>query len=491
MTTLNDARFQALLDQGFTGATNDMMVPWLQLNGATSSNINDAWLEMLVFQGFSGHRNDAWYALLGSLGYTGQLNDRELAFWADGGTLVPPPPFVGEFFNADNNTPDNINGVDYVARTFTSLGGDTEEGNWLGQNLIFHGRMLIGSNGAQVAIPVDITGNPDLIRFYSDFSDALIGVAFEHPATWNRMIPIFDSLGDQNENNFVLGIWWDENPGLHRVTSNGQGNATRGLYYGNGQNMVGKTFVGAQGANLEIVNANNAFAIQCTTDAVDEAAFRANFQHPQIMVKSNAVVNVDFQNYVNDTELSALPEFDHVVSSPGFDTATIIDGTLRRNAGSNSLMYTIAGAMNGSVRLEGRFMYDAIAATHLPLVMGDDIDNLVGVGVINGELVLVDKIAFVDNVLGTYLGYESGDEIEFAMDGSDCVVSVNREVVIEAVSQYSTDTHAFYGIHFLNGNNAEILQTFRAYTNQGPLFALTHLEDPLTDNGEYLTHLGN
>jgi hypothetical protein len=36
----------------------------------------------------SSQRNSMWYELLGRLGYEGQLNDREFAFWSDGG--VPP-----------------------------------------------------------------------------------------------------------------------------------------------------------------------------------------------------------------------------------------------------------------------------------------------------------------------------------------------------------------------------------------------------------------
>jgi len=33
-------------------------------------------------------RNDLWYDLLGSWGYDGQLNDREFAFWSDGGVFT-------------------------------------------------------------------------------------------------------------------------------------------------------------------------------------------------------------------------------------------------------------------------------------------------------------------------------------------------------------------------------------------------------------------
>ena len=89
MTTLNDARFNALRAIGHTGATNDMLVTWLQDGGAISNCLPDAWLEMLAAHSLIGHRNDTWYALLGDLGFEGQINDRELAFWLGGGVLPP------------------------------------------------------------------------------------------------------------------------------------------------------------------------------------------------------------------------------------------------------------------------------------------------------------------------------------------------------------------------------------------------------------------
>jgi hypothetical protein len=82
--TLADAKFDALRDQGFTGSISDMTLQWLQANGATSGSITDAWLEVLPG---TGQRNDRWYTVLGGMGYTGSLNDREFAFWVDGGVL--------------------------------------------------------------------------------------------------------------------------------------------------------------------------------------------------------------------------------------------------------------------------------------------------------------------------------------------------------------------------------------------------------------------
>ena len=110
MATLNDAKFAALRAQGYTGAMSDMTLQWLQANGATSNSISDAWLEMLVAQGIAPntHRGDGWYDYLGLRGYTGSINDRELAFWLDGGVItIIPNLYVNSEFEGgvDNTTP--------------------------------------------------------------------------------------------------------------------------------------------------------------------------------------------------------------------------------------------------------------------------------------------------------------------------------------------------------------------------------------------------
>ncbi|MEE4280404.1 MAG: hypothetical protein V2I41_00565 [Pseudomonadales bacterium] len=95
MTTLIDARFNALRDQGYTGSTSDMLLQWLKASGATSNNINDAWYQFLSAEGYSGgHRNDSWYAYLRDQGYQGSLSDMELAFWVAGGAPGYGPELV-------------------------------------------------------------------------------------------------------------------------------------------------------------------------------------------------------------------------------------------------------------------------------------------------------------------------------------------------------------------------------------------------------------
>lgn len=113
MATLSDSRFDSLRGQGFAGATSDMLLQWLQANGATSPAIPDAWEEMLAAQGFPyGQRNDKWYEFLGSLGYEGALPDRELEFWQGGGVISPDGVRI-------TDQPDSWSGIEGATATFT------------------------------------------------------------------------------------------------------------------------------------------------------------------------------------------------------------------------------------------------------------------------------------------------------------------------------------------------------------------------------------
>lgn len=90
MSQLNDCRFDSLVAQGFSGTTNDMLLDWLQSNGVSAVQLNDAWYEFLVAQGMTvATYNDMKFEWLGSLGFTGALNDREAGFWCGGGVVGP------------------------------------------------------------------------------------------------------------------------------------------------------------------------------------------------------------------------------------------------------------------------------------------------------------------------------------------------------------------------------------------------------------------
>jgi hypothetical protein len=73
-----------LLGKGYTGDINKMELAWLRANGATSSNLNLAWTQMLTAKGFTGGRNTAMYAWLAAKGLAGSLNAKLNAFWASG-----------------------------------------------------------------------------------------------------------------------------------------------------------------------------------------------------------------------------------------------------------------------------------------------------------------------------------------------------------------------------------------------------------------------
>ena len=93
MACLTDVKFQALRNKGYTGAMSDMVLQWLQANGATSGSISDAWKQVLdiIQPPDPSQRNDQWRDWLIANGYNAngeQMNDMETLFWLSGGVLV-------------------------------------------------------------------------------------------------------------------------------------------------------------------------------------------------------------------------------------------------------------------------------------------------------------------------------------------------------------------------------------------------------------------
>ena len=64
------------------GHVSDLTLQWLQLNGATSSNVNDAWGQYNALQNALPNVNDSWYSWLGDLLHLGALPGRWRSFWA-------------------------------------------------------------------------------------------------------------------------------------------------------------------------------------------------------------------------------------------------------------------------------------------------------------------------------------------------------------------------------------------------------------------------
>lgn len=107
MPQLNDCRHTALVGMFGMGHTDDLLLQWLQSNGATSKCVADAWHEMLVVQGIVPpfHVSDAWHKWLIDNGYgvsNEHVNDAELDFWCSGGLLVPKSSSSASF-NSDFN----------------------------------------------------------------------------------------------------------------------------------------------------------------------------------------------------------------------------------------------------------------------------------------------------------------------------------------------------------------------------------------------------
>lgn len=100
MSQVNDCRHEALVAQFGAGHTNDLLLLWLQANGATSENITDAWDEVLTALVGVGQYNDRWFEWLTMNGYgapSKHFNDAQTDFWCSGGLLVPKPPSTASF----------------------------------------------------------------------------------------------------------------------------------------------------------------------------------------------------------------------------------------------------------------------------------------------------------------------------------------------------------------------------------------------------------
>ena len=94
----------------------DLEMAWLISAGATSPNVNSAWLEIFAAEltpDESGNFSDDAYAYLGSLGHTGSINTRWVSFYTD---------LIGGFVF---HVLDDVNGS-FVADVITGSGALTE-----------------------------------------------------------------------------------------------------------------------------------------------------------------------------------------------------------------------------------------------------------------------------------------------------------------------------------------------------------------------------
>ena len=113
MTSVADAKFDALRRVPLTGSVGDMLLDWYQANGATSSSRTDAKREFLDARGYSAERdiNQAWRLFLRDRGYT-DLNDGNAQFWVDDMPLNTIGAYTGQIFGDSlvTGVPGNVGG---------------------------------------------------------------------------------------------------------------------------------------------------------------------------------------------------------------------------------------------------------------------------------------------------------------------------------------------------------------------------------------------
>lgn len=84
MKRVNNSRRAALKAKGYFGRENEMLLSWAQDNGAESDDLQDALIEMLQLNGATSHNlNAAWTEVFKCLGLSGSREEMEVIFWSD------------------------------------------------------------------------------------------------------------------------------------------------------------------------------------------------------------------------------------------------------------------------------------------------------------------------------------------------------------------------------------------------------------------------
>ena len=91
MTTRIDAQYAAMKAVVPGDTFNDLLLRWLQANGAIADSVADAWHEFLDERGMPpGHVNDRLHGWLGDIGYTESDNITDRLYqWCVDGMVVP------------------------------------------------------------------------------------------------------------------------------------------------------------------------------------------------------------------------------------------------------------------------------------------------------------------------------------------------------------------------------------------------------------------
>lgn len=260
MPTLSDCRFDTLRGLGLSGSTSDMLLQWLQQQGATSNSLPDAWREMLDanLTEPTGHRNDDWYTLLGDLGYEGSMNDRELAFWCEGdGSIGGGILYFDGTTYADLNTPWAANGIptewsfkfnaDAVAtgieqRILSGEEGGVEFAALMNNDnpwIQFYYRDENGVTGTLVCLGIDVVAGQDThveVKALGEspviyINNQLVEGFFPDPVPADARQPAFSRIGMKYDGTQgFAGTIWDVNLG--------DGTPIQGDFYNMGNNAT-------------------------------------------------------------------------------------------------------------------------------------------------------------------------------------------------------------------------------------------------------------
>lgn len=160
MSQTNDLEYTALGLLGFEGSLNDRELAWLQGEGATSNQLNDAWLEVIATTAI----NDGKLAYFLANGGTGDhINDAENSFWLqqilDNGATLWYDTFTDtNAVTMPNHTPDE-GGTYTTVGTVMNIQSNTGRATGsLGTSPVFYGALLNG-----LILPVDYDIKCDFI----------------------------------------------------------------------------------------------------------------------------------------------------------------------------------------------------------------------------------------------------------------------------------------------------------------------------------------
>lgn len=211
--------------------------------------------------------------------------------WRDNGPA--PLNFMGNFDDGGAW----VNGVNTAFHVLTSAAtSGQEQGNWIGLSGSLEGRALLGSNDVRVVCST--RGNANEVSYISPALDADVQAGFGYRQLITLEEEAWHGNAEYNTGtDWINGVNWV----LQQCTAF-QPNLISGLpagsYFDNAAALVNRVFIGSNGVEMGVVSVGPTVnEIAFITDAVDEAAFRAGFEFPNIWQElvgaTPALINAD------------------------------------------------------------------------------------------------------------------------------------------------------------------------------------------------------